>query len=455
MSSSRSNFELDPSALADLDAELNVAKASRKIYRLPRVDIEKGHSWKVRVLPVEIGPGKKWYGRVAQHWLGRTGKKAVFCIRNTSPNHGGDPNYECPNCAFVEQYVGHDQKAVSERASECVAAPKWYAICVVLAKDSGQGIVQDVPEPECWEPYELPLYANVWQDIAGCYKRGATRNNPASFTDLYLGFDLWINRTGRGMVIQPQAPCPLVNEDQMEDVTGKIWKKIILPDVTMPTVEEEHEFLLKMQDYIRTGNIQVDPRGGTSGGRAPSRGPSRSAPQPQDYNDDEPTQPAPPSRGPAPRVSPPRTPPAPVAEVEPPQEAPPARTSPPLRRPVEPAPAAVQPPQSQPALTPPPRRLVTPPPLSRVTAPLVTSAPAAHQPPPVVDDPPPLEIEGSATESTEQEIEDNVASEKKDLAPAQPLQEVASAPPPTIPQPAGTTSRLGARLTAQLAKFNK
>lgn len=438
----RDNSDLDPALLLDLDEELNFVKQSRRNKFMPRVQVDKGHAWLVRFLPIQIGANNSWFGRIAQHWVNN---RPIFCRRLTSAHMGGDPNYACPICAFVEKAVAHQSKDINDRAAKCGAEPKWFTACLVFGKDTGRSTVEYVADPECWTVYECSMYRGTFELLTMLYKRNAVKDTQG-ILDIYSGTDVWISRTGRGTTLQPDAQSPLVKKDPSWDdarweaetnaVVEKVWKTLVLPVVDMPTDQQEQEQLLKIKEFVIRGS-GAEPANNRGGGGRGGPAPRGEAPR---GSRDRPAAQHPQDLDEASELG------SPAQDFDLPAARPPARQPEPQRQ----APAARPAPQGPP----------------RASPPSVAKAPPAARPAQAPPQPAALLLAGIRGATPDEEDED-LASERQDLAPPMELPldepEAQRAPaalpaelPPLEPPPTPTsTTRLGGKLSASLSRLSR
>jgi len=100
--------QIDPEILAALDEERGAMASSGRQYR--SLTLKAGESALTRFLPVQMGPKKTWYARIARHWVA---KRPVLCQRQTSPHFHGDPEAPCPLCDLEAEYSQSANKATA------------------------------------------------------------------------------------------------------------------------------------------------------------------------------------------------------------------------------------------------------------------------------------------------------------------------------------------------------
>lgn len=249
---SRDFDNLDPNLLADLDEEQRFADSIKRRNYMPKVKIERGHSWLIRFLPVQIGKNKSWIGRMAQHWVNQ---RAQVCKKYTSIHLGGDPNYDCPICKLADNGANHQNKNIKERAQRVMANPFWFGVVLVWAKDTGKGRPTSIKPPECWVAHDCALYKSQFEQLRAIAARDAEKGTEG-IVDLRTGRDIWIQRTGKGYKLEADEKSCIAREEKGEDlqqVVDKVWESVIVPDVTLPTAEELREFFLKCKEYVISG----------------------------------------------------------------------------------------------------------------------------------------------------------------------------------------------------------
>ena len=279
-------IDLSPEELALLDGETEFAKANPRFQRLPKVPkLEKDHRMLLRVLPVEIGSNKAWFGRFGQHWCGKGGSgRPLICKRVTAPSLGGDQLYDCPICKFVAESQKSSNPGIAERAGQCFAEPLWYTVVLVTANDNGKSRSPvAVPEPDCWVAHEWHLYRAQWDQLSSIWakvrkkvkhpghpKAGADDVVNADITDPIYGRDVWLARTGKGYEIRQQDdPTPLADPSRLDEVMQTIWESVHLPDIKIPDDAAVKEHLAKVKDYILRGGQRAASQGDDIGDDSP------------------------------------------------------------------------------------------------------------------------------------------------------------------------------------------
>jgi hypothetical protein len=398
-----------PEILDGLDYETQFIQqtsgAQRRVVKLNR-----GDSWLLRFLPAAIGPNKRWYARVAKHWVNQ---RAIVCPRQTEEAFGGHPEAYCAVCDLSAHLNDERNEDVSKFGFKLRATPNWITYCAVFAKATSGGSPQDMPLPEVLLPYEFPHYKTSWEELTGFVKQGV-RRTPNSVLDLEKGNDFYVSKTNKGLRLDKQDSGPIfdLQDPNFDAHVTKLLAACKDPVVKIPDDKALDAFADKAQeeaDNIARGNTQ---RGAGGRGGAPRRGghdeddlPPEDAPPARGRNYSNESQEAPPARG---RTAAPPADPAPVRRAAPAPAAAPARTAaPPARAAAAPAAAparraAAPPPPQEPDpgpengegdpgaegypaddqggdLPPEEQQAPEPPPVRRA-APAVTSRPASSRP---------------------------------------------------------------------------
>ena len=488
--------EITPDYLNDLESERQFASQGNKARR---VKIEKGHALLVRFLPFHMGPNKRPYARISNHWVNM---KPHVCPRGTHPDWGGNPEAYCPICETADYLHDHAPNDDARNAAYKIKAnPQWLMWCLVMAKDDGRSEIEYFEPPELWKPWEFQISKTSWDELSVMMRRTAARGG--DILDVETGCNVWASRGKRGIRFDKDdngATAIIRPEENYDEIIAKIWAGCKEPVVK---IDDENKLALvaeKIQENFANGLYEGrgrDDRGGGrrrgfdddddrgGGGRRrgfddderddrrrgrgdaeddvpyddPPPAPTRqyraadSAPPPRRTAAPPPAASAPPPRRQAPPPvsdqdggddggdqSPPPPPPPPRRPA-----APPTRTTPPQRSAGPPARTGGTPPP------PPARRGATPPPApSRAAGATLNALPAAAT----------ASAEGAPTgEGSIDENEENIPEESRDPAPAaqEPLppegdagQEQAATPPPPPPPPprrsldAALRSRIGA-----------
>lgn len=314
----------------ELDAEFRYMQSTTRQSRT--VKIEKGDAWLVRFLPVEFGPRRLWYARVAKHWLNR---KPITCPKHTSEDYGGNSNAYCPVCDAVDELNQHSDEKVSSKAFEARASAQWHTYCLVISKKLN-GTIIDMPEEELLVPYEFPLYKSTWEELINFYKLNSRRDNPYSVLDLIGGCDFWASKAANKPIrLDKQDAAPVLDEltdpPEEDPRITKMIKDCHAPRVVIPTDEQLLQFAEKLHDACfaeetpahGSGRRRSAPAAEASGmdeaeGAPPTRGRRGAPAEPEADGGDDP---APARSSSVTRVAAGRRAPAPEPEPEPEPEA--------------------------------------------------------------------------------------------------------------------------------------
>jgi hypothetical protein len=465
-----SNNNMHPEILEGLEYESQYIQKTSGAQRR-EVKLNRGDSWLLRFLPVKLGPNKRFYARIAKHWLNGL---PIVCPRQTEEAYGGNPNAYCPVCDLSEHLNNDRNEDVSKFGFQMRATPQWTTFCVVFQKSVNGGNAMDMSMPEILQPYTFQHYRSTWEELVNFVKQNA-RRAPDSVLDLEKGNDFYVSKGPKGMRLDKQDSAPIfdVNDPNFDANVNKIFDACKEPNVKMPAEKKLDEYTAKAEELVAKLN-----GGGGGGGRgrraaAPAGDqddlpndddqvqdtptPARSRRAPVQEQAEAPAQPAPTRRAAAPaaaqtapsRRAAPAPAPAPEPEHDPEgqiDDQVPGDEQPPDDAPPEVEPAPRQRPSGRPAASrqvaenPPPapaRRTATP------AAPARTTAPARNG--------------GGAPAQESLDEEENVAEEAHDPAPPAPLVDSADdvgagEEPPQVEQPRrGAGSELKSRMANRIA----
>jgi hypothetical protein len=376
-----------------------------------RVKIEENHTWRLRILPVELGVEKDPFVTIAQHWYNNQPKT---CPRHTPASWGGNPDYVCPICEISDHLRESGDEKINGFGYKLRCNIQIRAYCIVFDMEDQRGNVEEMPMSEVLNPYEFNMFKGTWENFSKFQKWATSRRragqeaSPWGIIDLETGCDLLATHGSKGITLDKCDPGPIfpLDDPKFDEYTAKIWSRIKSPKIIIPDDKELLELAAKIEEKAERG-VDEDDRGGNRRGgnreredsnyRARSRNredqddapprQSRRVPPASDDGGDAPQTDAPPTRQSR------RPAPAPAAETD---DAPP----PPARR------AAARPPateqaqeEEEQAPAPPPRRAASPP---------AAPPPAARKS--AATAPPPAETNGDAQEN----------GDDGDLAPARP-----------------------------------
>lgn len=453
---------IDPDELAMLDEEQAFLNNSTKQAR--RIRVEKGDVLTIRFLPMEFGPKKWFYQRIAFHWIG---KRPYYCEKHTAAECGGNPDAQCELCAYTEKLNSNRDRNVANAGFRAMANPQYILYCLLFEREK-DGEVEKIRGPERWKAWEFPMPKTSFGTLLQLYRRSLARQPDKGFLNLVDGNDITVSLPGRDYAFQREDSQPITNPDdpdKFQETVNKIWASIQLPVLRVPTDDDWDKAIERIEESIggrRGGGRREDDRGGgrrsggARGGREEDDEP-RSRRRGTDDIDDEP-------RGrrragdEAPDDDEPRGKRSggddaediddrgPRREREPEERR--SATPPSVAASARPTPPSV----SRPTPPPPAARTAPPPPAART--------PAASPPPPPRVNTPAMAPTGPATSSIDDE--DNVTDEARDPAPTASPEETGAAvvegdaPPPAVETPPGATTattapNLKSRLTRGIA----
>lgn len=321
-------MSIDPKILRRMQHEDAFLQSQTKGSR--RVKMDRGQNWIVRFLPARLGPDGLWFARIAKHWVN---KLPIVCPRNTAEDFGGDPEFECPVCLLADELNDSADDVISKFGFKAKANAQFLTYCVVWEKN---GVQQ--PMSEVLNPYEFNHYRSTWEELKGFYMAGG-RKSADSVLDYKTGNDFSVSKGGKGMRLDKLDPSPIFDLDdpKFQEHIKKLEAAMKTPKVVIPTAEQLHVFVKKMQEAADRGGYPSDDedrprrgrgsydneeaefrRGGRrrdaepeeeddlpyddapprrSAERAPAPASRRAAPEPEDRG--EPEEPAPRRRAPA------------------------------------------------------------------------------------------------------------------------------------------------------------
>ncbi|MBV5345513.1 MAG: hypothetical protein JZU63_08295, partial [Rhodoferax sp.] len=127
-----------------------------------RVKIEMGHTWNLRFLPVEMGPDKAYYVRLAQHWRNN---RPVTCPKLTPMYMGGSLDASCPVCDVHEKYNEGGTEEARDIAYKAKCVLRYRMWCVVFDKENSRGVIDEMTDDEILIPWEFDMYKTTWEDF--------------------------------------------------------------------------------------------------------------------------------------------------------------------------------------------------------------------------------------------------------------------------------------------------
>lgn len=308
-----------------------------------RIKIEQNHTWRIRLLPVEMGPDKEPFVDIAQHWWA---KQPITCPKHTAEAWGGNPDFDCPVCAVSERLRESGDEKISDMGYSARCNLRVRAWCIVFDQENARGEVEDMTMVDILNPYEFDMYKTTWESFAKFQKwatsgrRGSKEASDLGLLDLETGCDLLATQGAKGVTLDRCDPGPIfpLNDPKFDEYLKKIWSRIHKPQIVIPSEDELWKMADKIEEYAQNGGRGGRGRdddggrgrgrfgGGGGGGRGRDRdqdydrGGDRGGSRRSRYEEDQDPQDAAPARGSSRRA------PEPAADQE--QEAPARRRAP-------------------------------------------------------------------------------------------------------------------------------
>lgn len=219
-----------------------------------RVKIEQNHNWRIRLLPVQMGPDKEPFVDIAQHWWS---KQPITCPRHTSEAWGGDPNFPCPICEISERLRESSVEKISDIGYSIRCNLRVRAWCIVHDMEDARGIVDDMPMSEILNPYEFDMYRGTWESFAKYQKwalsgRRAGQESALGLLDLKHGCDLIATQGAKGVVLERCDPSPIfpVDDPKFDSYLKAIWSHIHTPRIVIPEEKELLDMAQKIEEDV-------------------------------------------------------------------------------------------------------------------------------------------------------------------------------------------------------------
>jgi hypothetical protein len=264
---------IDPEELAMLDEEQAFLNSTTKNIR--RVRVDKNESLTVRFLPMEFGPKKWFYQRIAFHWIG---KRPYYCEKHTAAECGGNPEATCPLCDFTVKLNDSRDRNVANAGFRAMANPQYILYCLVFERDR-DGDIEKVRGAERWKAWEFPMPKVSFATFLQLYRRSLSRQPDRGILSLVDGNDIIVSLPGRDYAFQREDSQPIfdpTDPDKFQDVVNKIWSSIQLPVLRVPTDEDCDKAIEKIEESI----------GGRSGRRS-TRDDDRGRGRRRDFEDED------------------------------------------------------------------------------------------------------------------------------------------------------------------------
>ena len=212
--------------------------------KVKRIKIPLGHAWLMRFLPVELGPRKSFFARVANHWVNR---RPIPCRRHTHPDFGGDPHAPCAMCDASEELNGHGSQRISSIGYGARSISQWVLFALVFEKDDGERS-DVIKAPDMWDAHEFQITKNSFEDLLSIFRKG-TRRCPLSILDLVQGQDIWVTQKKTGIRFAPEMPSAITNnQDKMQSIVDKIWSGIKFQEPKFLSSRELEDAADKLRD---------------------------------------------------------------------------------------------------------------------------------------------------------------------------------------------------------------
>lgn len=223
--------------------------------------LKAGESAITRFLPVQMGPKKTWFARIARHWVG---KRPVLCQRQTSPHFNGAPDHPCPLCDLEMEYSQSGNKATADLARKMGAFPKILTYLFVFEITDDRNRKLPTPTAELYAPNEYWIARDGWKEIDSLWRRSLEKNPPYGFLDPVSGYDFTISRDNRNgyrhMREDPQPIDKNKSVDQMLDIIDAAFRKVKMPDTTPLSADEMEatvEKALELLDGSKRGGASA------------------------------------------------------------------------------------------------------------------------------------------------------------------------------------------------------
>ncbi len=253
---------VNPEILAALDEERGAMASSGRNFR--QLTLKAGESALARFLPVEMGPKKTWFARIARHW-GSVLKRPVLCVRQTSPNFGGNPEAPCLLCDLEAEFSQSRNKETQEDARRLGAYPRILTYLFVFETTDDRGHRLPTAQSELYVPNDYWVSKEGWKEIDHLWRRSLEKNPPFGFLDPVTGYDFTISRDRRnGYRHSREDPAPIEKNrsvDEMLSIIDKAFAKIKKVDTTPPTEEELEAMAAKVREKFESSERRPTGRG--------------------------------------------------------------------------------------------------------------------------------------------------------------------------------------------------
>ncbi len=273
-----SENDVRPSAMAKYMDKHNQRFATMSS-QARRVKIEQNHTWRLRLLPVQLGPEKDPFIDIAQHWWN---KSPVTCPKHTGQAWGGDPEFPCPVCEISERLSSSSAEEINNIGYKVRCNLRVRAHCLVFEMEDQRGNVDAMPLSEVLNPYEFDMYKTTWERFSKFQKwatsgrRGGVENSEWGILDLESGCDLLATQGAKGITLDRCDPSPIfpLDDPNFDNYIKKIWSHIHNPRIIIPTEKQLLEVAVKIEEFAERGGVgrrrsrdEDDDRGRGRGGR--------------------------------------------------------------------------------------------------------------------------------------------------------------------------------------------
>jgi len=249
--------DIGPEYLADLESERQFATQGN---RARRVKLEKGHAVLARFLPFPMGPNRRPYARIANHWVNM---KPHVCPRDTHVDWGGNPEAFCPICEIANHLYDHaPTDEIRDAAYKIKANPQWLMWCLVLAKDDARSEVEYIEPPELWKPWEFQVSKTSWDELSVMMRRAAARG--ADLLDVETGTNVWVSRNKKGYRLDRDetGPSSIIRPgENFDEIIAKVWTGCKEPVVNIESEDKLAIVAEKIRDQFASGNYESRDRG--------------------------------------------------------------------------------------------------------------------------------------------------------------------------------------------------
>lgn len=223
-----------------------------------RVKIEQNHTWRLRLLPVQIGPDKEPFIDIAQHWWN---KSPVTCPKHTGEAWGGDPDFPCPICEISERLMNSSSEEINNIGYRVRCSLRVRSWCLVFDMEDQRGNIEEMPMSEILNPYEFDMFKTTWERFSKFQKwamsgrRAGSEPSEWGILDLETGCDLLATAGAKGVTLDRCDPSPIfpVDDPNFDSYIEKIWSHIRKPQIIIPTEKQLLEVAVKVEEYAERG----------------------------------------------------------------------------------------------------------------------------------------------------------------------------------------------------------